>query len=178
MAAARPLRALALCRGQRLALRSFTTPGGQGNPFAAFEQFGRETVGRATEAASKLGEAIPAQGSMVGMVEGLQGFAQANVNELSRATVPLFAALLTLSRSPGTPLTPEQQEKLEHLLPPPVLEAIKSFGEFVPEDPAVVQLKRIADSLEKIQAAQGSAAGQSLAGGASSVSSSSAPPSE
>ncbi|CAE7018128.1 unnamed protein product [Symbiodinium sp. CCMP2456] len=135
-------------RGARVALPLRAFSGGQGSPWSSLEQFGRETMGKASEAASKLGESIPTQGNPV---EGLHNLAKASVHELLRAGIPLAAALLTITRSPGSKLSAAQEEKLAELLPPPAIDAIKSFGDHIPEDPTVVELRRIADCLEKHQ---------------------------
>ncbi|CAE7837578.1 unnamed protein product [Symbiodinium sp. CCMP2592] len=148
-------------RGARAALPLRAFSGGQGSPWSSLEQFGRETMGKASEAASKLGESIPTQGNPV---EGLNNLAKASVHELLRAGIPLAAALLTITRSPGSKLSAAQEEKLAELLPPPAIDAIKSFGDHIPEDPTVVELRRIADCLEKHQAASAGSSGASRAG--------------
>eukprot|EP00930_Biecheleria_cincta_P053203 TRINITY_DN3859_c0_g1_i1.p1 TRINITY_DN3859_c0_g1~~TRINITY_DN3859_c0_g1_i1.p1 ORF type:complete len:182 (+),score=50.78 TRINITY_DN3859_c0_g1_i1:90-635(+) len=141
------LRAPAVLTAQRLFASEGGSQGG-GNPLSMFEQFGRETLTKAQEAAQKLGEATSAQH----YVDQLQNFTQSNAEQIGKSAVPLFSAMLILARSPGTSLSEEQQAKLAESLPPPALDVLKSFMEIVPEDPQVVQLKRIADSLEKLEA--------------------------
>lgn len=133
--------------------RLFASEGGGqgGNPLSMFEQLGRETLTKAQEAAQKLGEATSAQHYL----DQLQGFSAANAEQVGKSAVPLFSAMLILARSPGTNLSDEQQAKLAESLPAPALDVLKSFMEIVPEDPQVVQLKRIADSLEKLEAKLG-----------------------
>eukprot|EP00439_Symbiodinium_sp_Y106_P045142 s5693_g5.t1 len=90
--------------------------------FAASTLLAFYGLGRIGEAASKLGESIPTQGNPV---EGLHNLAKASVHELLRAGIPLAAALLTITRSPGSKLSAAQEEKLAELLPPPAIDAIK-----------------------------------------------------
>ncbi|CAE8735384.1 unnamed protein product [Polarella glacialis] len=141
-----PALSLPLLRSRRLfASGDSKAPDDSKNPLSMLEQMGRETFSRAQEAA----ETLRSGGNPV---QELQTFATSNAQVIAQNVVPLFSAMLILARSPGTPLTPEQQAKLSESLPGPAVDVLKAFIEVIPQDPQVVQLKRIADRLDNIEA--------------------------
>lgn len=131
---------------------SFPDGGQQGNPFTMFEQLGRTMMARAQEAAQRIGESA-GTGSPAPLLQDLQGLAYTNLSQLSQYTVPLFTAMLILTRAtPGQPLTAEQQEKISEVLGREAGQILKTITDVVPEDPHVAQLKRIADALVALDA--------------------------
>merc|ERR1712151_96630 len=77
---------------------------------------------------------------------------QTQANEVGRAVMPLFSAMLILARKPGNKLSMEEEAKFSEALPGPAVELLKTLVEIIPEDPEVTQLKHIAGTLEAIEA--------------------------
>lgn len=102
------------------------------------------------DAADKLPGQLP-------LVSDLKGLANPNVEKLSKVAVPLFASFLVLSRNGK--LAEEHKALLADVLPPPAQEMLLKVVEMVPEDPAAIELRRIADALEAIEARLGAQAG-------------------
>merc|ERR1719499_3023493 len=80
----------------------------------------------------------------------MQAATQANVDALTRQLAPILTTALILSRAtPGQPLTAEQEAKLTEVLGSGAQDMLKGVGEALPEDPQVVQLRRIAQDMLK-----------------------------
>merc|ERR1711870_58140 len=104
----------------------------------------------------------------------LQNLTQTQANEVGRAVMPLFSAMLILARKPGNKLSMEEEAKFSEALPAPAVELLKTLVEIIPEDPEVTQLKHIAGTLEAIEAKLN--AGSAAASASAPENSSSAPP--
>jgi hypothetical protein len=125
----------------------------QPSPFAILDQIGRETVQKAQEAAQTV-QAIAEQATTsgpAGALNELQGVARSNASEIGKVVVPLFSAFLILARANG-PLTIEHETKLGQTLPDEAVDVLRNLVEIIPEEPKAKELKRIADTLEKITA--------------------------
>merc|ERR1711870_26069 len=88
----------------------------------------------------------------------LQNLTQTQANEVGRAVMPLFSAMLILARKPGNKLSMEEEAKFSEALPAPAVDLLRTLVEIIPEDPEVTQLKRIAGTLEAIEAKLNAAA--------------------
>lgn len=62
------------------------------------------------------------------------------------------SGLLVLARSPPGSLTAAQEEQLGKVLPEPMLDMLRTAVEIVPENPEVVEMKKIVEKLGSIEA--------------------------
>jgi len=101
------------------------------------------------EAARQMSE--DAAGKLPGQLPNLphlKNLAEPNLEALSKNVLPLFSAFLVIARNGK--LSDDHRSLLAEVLPPAVEEMFQKVSEVVPEDPQVVELRRVAAALEDL----------------------------
>merc|ERR1711865_401764 len=86
------------------------------DPTAFLQQIAEEGKKRAEEVAQHLQDATKT--ASLPNLESFQNLVPPNAADLPQHLMPAFSALLFLARSPGSPLTAEQEAKFSQVLPP------------------------------------------------------------